>query len=110
MLNCFTCFSVKNISNNGFRTLSLKQSFSVVLGKNIVKTMHCFKKCLTVALILVFKIYLTMAFKKVLHNNIFMVFSAKGLLKFCIGLKMLNCYTSFSVQNISIKAVLILSL
>ena len=77
MLNCFTCFSVKNISNNGFRTLSLKQSFSVVLGKNIVKTMHCFKKCLTVALILESKLFLTMAFKYTLHNNTILAFSAK---------------------------------
>ena len=78
MLNCCTLFSVQNISNNGFRVHSTKQCFSAVIGKKIVKTMHFYKKCLSIALALVFKICLTMAFKKSLHNNIFLVFSAKG--------------------------------
>ena len=62
-----------------------------------VKTMHCFKKLLTVALVIVFKLFQTMAFKYTLHNKVFLFFSAKGLLKLSIVIKNINCYTSFSV-------------
>ena len=61
MLKCCTCFSVQNISNNDFQIQSPLQYISLVLGKRIFKTMHCYKKCLTDALFLAFKIFLTMA-------------------------------------------------
>ena len=84
MLNSCTCFNVQNISNKGFRIYSPTQSFSVVLCKNIFKIMHCYKKCLTDALIIVLKIFPKMVFEYTLHENVLLLFSTKGLLKLCI--------------------------
>ena len=91
MLKICTFFSIQNIFNNGFEIHSLQQCFSVVLGKRIVKTMHCYKKCLILALVLVLKIFLTWAFIYTLNKNVFRFFSAKELSKLCIVIK--KCLT-----------------
>ena len=86
MLDCCTSFSVQIIFNNGFQIHSPLQCFSLVLGKRFVKTMHYHKKCLT-AVVLVFNLYLAIAFKGTFHNNVFLLFSIKRLLKLCILIK-----------------------
>ena len=83
-LNCCTSFSVQNISINGFKLYFTLQRFFLFLCKTIVKTMHFYEKCLTLALVLVFKIFLIISFKHTLHYNVLLLFSPKGLLKLCI--------------------------
>ena len=80
------------------------QCFSLFLGQRIVKTIHCYKKFLTVALVLVSKFLSNNGFE--LHSkeqNFF--FSAKELLKLFILKKNLICCICFSVQNISNNGV-----
>ena len=43
-----------------FENIFQNNVFSEVIGKRIIKTMHSYKKSLTVALALVFKIFLAM--------------------------------------------------
>ena len=80
MLNGCTSFRVQNISNNGFQVHSSYQCFSSVLGKRIVKTIHCYTKCLAVVHVIVFKLFPTMAFRYTLNNKVFLLLSAIGLL------------------------------
>ena len=74
MLKICTFFSVQIFSNNGVRIYSPKQCFSVVLGKRIVKNTHCYKRSLTLALLLVSKLFQTMALN-IISITIFSWFS-----------------------------------
>ena len=80
MLICCICYSLQIFSNNGIEIHSSEQRSFFVLDQRIVKTMHCYEKCLTVALVLVFVLFLTIAFKCNIHYKVFLTFSAKELL------------------------------
>ena len=84
MLNGCSCFRSKLFLTMSFRYTLHNNCFLVFLGKRIVKSMHCYKTFLIVALVLVFKIFLIMALAYFLQNNVFLLISARRLFKLAL--------------------------